>query len=72
MCGHCSLVNTVNHDNVGYRAVFKGGGLRVQTLPEMLRRKIFGSVKKHAQRNASAEALYVCTMMMPGKAIWRL
>jgi len=32
----------------------------------------FGNVKKHAQRNASADALYVCSIVMPGKAIWRL
>ena len=35
-------------------------------------KKIFGSVKKHAQRNVSADSLYVCTIVMPGKAIWRL
>jgi len=49
----------------------------------MLRSNFFGSVKKHAQRNASADALwdvskysrlafYVCTIVMPGKAIWRI
>jgi len=54
-----------------YRAVFKGV-YGFNPPPEMLRRKIFGSVKKHAQRNASADALYVCTIVMPGKAIWRL
>jgi len=53
------------------RAVFKGG-LRVQTPPEMLRRKFFGSVKKHAQGNVSADALCVCTIVVPGKAIWLL
>ena len=40
--------------------------------PDMLRRKFFGSVKKHAQRNASADALNVRTIVMPGKAVWRL
>ena len=56
------------------RAVFKGGGgLRVHPpFPEMLTRKIFGNVKKHPKRKASADALYVCTIVMPGKAIWRL
>ena len=59
---------TQYHDT---RAVFKGG-LRVQPPPPgKLRRKFFGNVKKHAQRNASADALYVCTIVMPGKAIWR-
>jgi len=38
----------------------------------MLRIKFFGNVKKHARRNVSADALYVCTIVMPGKAIWRL
>ena len=37
-----------------------------------IEKKIFGNVKKHAQRNASADALYVCTIVMPGKAVWRL
>ena len=55
-----------------YRAVFKGG-LRVKPPPpEILRRKFFGNVKKHAQRNASAHTLCVCTVVMPGKAIWRI
>ena len=36
----------------------------------MLRIKLFGNVKKHDQRNASADALNVCTIVMPGKAIW--
>jgi len=44
------------------RAVFKVGGY---WFPKMLRRKFFGNVKKHAQRNASADALYVCTIVMP-------
>jgi len=54
-------------------AVFKGGEVTGSTPPppEMLRRKFFGSVKMHAQRNASADAVYVCTVVMPGKAIWR-
>ena len=43
------------------RAVFKGRGLRVQ--PPSVEKKIFGSVKKHAQRNVSADALYVCTIV---------
>jgi len=38
------------------RAVFKGGGYGFN--PQVLRKKIFGSVKKHAQRNVSADALY--------------
>jgi len=55
------------------RAVFKGAELRVQPRPEKLR-KFFGNIKKHAQRNASAGALYVCSklIVMSGKAIWRL
>ena len=40
--------------------------------PRNVEKKIFGNVKKHAQRNASADALCVCTIVMPGKAIWRL
>ena len=55
-----------------HRAVFKGGGYGFKpSPPEMLRRK-FLAVKKHAQRNASADALYVCTTVMPGKAVRRL
>ena len=34
--------------------------------------QFFGQCKKHAQRNANTDALYVCTIVMPGKAIWRL
>ena len=50
--------------SVRHRAVFKGGRLRVQhPPPEMLKRKFFGDVKKHAQGNASADALYVCTIL---------
>ena len=41
--------------------------------PRKVEKEIFfGDVKKHAQRNASADTLYVCTIVMPGKAIWRL
>jgi len=54
------------------RAVFKGGrGYGFISPHEMLKRKFFGNVNKHAQRNAVADALYVCTIVMPGKAIWR-
>jgi len=35
-------------------------------IPEMLRRIFFWKMYK---RNASANALYVCTVVMPGKAI---
>jgi len=33
----------------------------------MLRRKFFGNVKNGAQRNVSANALYVCTTVMQEK-----
>jgi len=33
-----------------HRAVFKGGRLRLHPPPEMLIRKFFGNVKKHAKR----------------------
>jgi len=53
------------------RAVFKGVyGLNPP--PGNVQKNFFGNVEKHTQRNASADALYVCTIVMPGKAIWRL
>ena len=52
------------------RAVFNGG-LRIEP-PRKCSEEFFGNVEKHTQRNASADALYVCTIVMPGKAIWRL
>ena len=40
------------------RAVFKGRGeLLVQTLPRNVEKKNFFNVKKHVQRNVSADAL---------------
>jgi len=49
------------------RAVFKLGSLRVQPPPEMLRRNFFWQCKKYSRL-----AFCVFTIMMPGKAIWRL
>ena len=46
------------------RVVFKAGGYGFN--PPSVEKKIFGSVKKHAQRNVSADALYVCTIVMLG------
>jgi len=46
-------------------------GLRVQLPPRNVEKKNW-QCKKHAQRNASANALYVCTIVMPGKAVWRV
>jgi len=53
-------------------AVFKGEGVTGSNPPRNVEEKIFGNVKKHAERNASADALYVCTIVMPGKAVWRV
>ena len=52
------------------RAVFKGGF--TGSTPQNVEKKIFDSVRKHTQRYVSADSLYVCTIVMPGKAIWRL
>jgi len=48
-------------------------GLRIQTPPpKNVEKKFLAVSKKHAQRNVSAHALYVCTTVMPEKTIWRL
>ena len=68
------LIGVADSKNVTVfpRVVFKGG-LRVQpSTPRNVEKKFFGNVKKHAQRNVSADALYVCTIVMPGKVIWCL
>ena len=52
---------------------YLSGGLRIQILPpKNVGEKFLAVSKKHAQRNVSAHALYVCTTVMPEKAIWRL
>ena len=55
-----------------FRAVFNGGGYGFNPPPRNVEKNFFGNVKKHAQRNAGADALYVCTIVMPGKTVWRL
>ena len=58
------------HLQTGAGPYLRGGGYGFN--PPNVEKKNFGNVKKHAQRNASADALYVCTIVIPGKAIWRL
>ena len=52
------------------RAVFKRGGCGFNPPPPRnVEKKFVGNVEKHAQGNASADALYVCTMVMPGNGV---
>jgi len=53
-----------------FRAVFKGGGYGFNPPPRSVEKRFFGSVK-NTPSDMRADALYVCTIVMPGKAIWR-